>query len=608
MHRTGRGLGIALSLFIAEAASLGADPNGFAPSPGARWHDSFAQTGRERVVVGDFNGDGRDDLLSCERGRIQAILASPTAPRFEGPVDWGESSIPDGAVIVAGDVDGDRFDDLVYFTKASVAGDEADDAWVLFADRRGFGARVRLYNWFCPGGEIPAVADVNGDGRADILSFVPGGDGAVWVGLSAGRAAISDVRKWTEGFLGEGELPLAADFNGDGRADIAAVVREADQAARGHVRVALAGDGAFGPKHRWSDRFCIGPELPFAGDVDGDGAADLLTFVRGQPDAARGPTDSAGDVYTALSEVAAGPAGRAFGPGTLRHPYFCVGRETPLVGDFDGDRKTDICTLVGPTVAANSPLRGDVRVARSTHGRSASWEVRLESVKVVSADESSGDDPYFVLIGYRVRANAPDSVQVWSTNLRGGPWPANLTAGATANLPAAAATLTIPNVEAWTANEIEGGRMPELVGMVLTCMESDGTSWEDMAGAVATAEGHVRFTMQNLAREHRVRPESRWRDLKGWIAAAAGGLQAFAVHRPGSANLSDNDDTVGKMHFYYPAVDAGALSRLNLDAGIDFGTRTLTEQHWTLGGRPLIFSSDGSVWHLQMRMRRTDTP
>lgn len=585
---------------MAAGAARGANPNGFEPSPGARWHDSFATLGPVRVVVGDFNGDRRDDLVSFEGEHVWVLFASPTAPRFEGPVDWNQHPLPPGALPVAGDVDGDGTDDLVYFLRGSGAGDEADDAWALFTDRGGFNTRVRLHDRFCVGDEIPALADVDGDRKADLITFVPGGDGAVWVGLSAGRAPVTDVRPWIGGFLGPGQIPLVADFNGDRRADIAAVLRDTDPAARGHVRVALSREGGFAPPTTWHTHFCLGQEVPLTGDFDGDGASDLITFVRGRPDARLGPADPAGDVYTALASPLPDGRGWDFGEGTLRHAYFCVGEETPLTGDFDGDGKADICTLVGRTASSSSPLFGDVRVALSTHGRESKWEVSLEAVKTVRPTESGGDEPYFILTGFRVRANEPDSAQVWFSGFEAVPWPKDMGPGESVAFPEGACRLVFAGVGAPTVRDLSAGRAPEMIGWVVTAMEKDESSWEKMRGNADLSRRILLRLVMQATRDHPVRAATWARDLGEWFSA----LNAAPYHAKisGSAATLDDDDWVTMRIFVHPAFDMEGLRRFNSD----YGPSRLIERQWRLDADPLVMESPWSTWHVEMRLRRPD--
>ena len=51
---------------LEEAGYGSAAPSGFGPNPGTLWHRSFCQRG-EVCQVGDFNGDGRDDIVTFIR-------------------------------------------------------------------------------------------------------------------------------------------------------------------------------------------------------------------------------------------------------------------------------------------------------------------------------------------------------------------------------------------------------------------------------------------------------------------------------------------------------------------------------------------------------------
>ncbi len=612
--RCGWGL-VAALLWAGIEGVRASDPNDFTPSPGAKWHDSFCTGGREIVLTGDFNGDRRSDLVALSGQQVLVLFASADGTHFEGPVNWDHHPLPPGAIPVAGDVDGDGTDDLVYFLRGSGAGEAADDVVALFCGRSGFATRVKLHDRFCVGDEIPALGDVDGDGKADLITFAPGGDGGeTWVGLSRGRQPVEGTRVWGVKMLVPGAIPLVADFDGDHRADVATVVREARPDNRGEVFVSLSDGGRFGGMRPWHRHFCIGEEIPMAGDVDGDGRADLLTFVRGRPDAAKGDDDPAGDVYVALSGSDA--EGRpCFGPGVRRHTYFGVGQELPLVGDFTGDRKADIAALVRDTVSGTSPLFGDVFVARSSFGTLPNWQARIESLKVVTPEDHGGDEPYFVLLGCRVRANDPHSAQAWISGFSGDGWPEDVEAGQTVSIPEAKGSLPIPGVAAITRSDLAAGRLPEVVSLMIIAMESDNTSWANIVRRAQEVTVRAREGLAAATREHPVRPASRLADLKAWTQAAAEACDRFSAMNLWTVGPNDEDDAIGSELSFYLAADPEVLSLLSLDPEYA-GIQTPAERYWKLGRNPLrihaykglhqTIDAKRAHWELQFRLRRTD--
>ena len=131
------------------------------------------------------------------------------------------------------------------------------------------------------------VADVNGDGRADIIGF---GDENVLVSLgeSNGTFGSAIVAKDNEFTINQGgwdsfdKYPRqVADVNGDGRADIIGFGSD-------NVLVSLGeSNGTFGSAIVADDEFNLNQELltgfgeypRLIGDVNGDGRADIVEFA-----------------------------------------------------------------------------------------------------------------------------------------------------------------------------------------------------------------------------------------------------------------------------------------------------------------------------------------
>jgi hypothetical protein len=290
-------------------------------------------------VAGDFNGDGRDDIVTFTRGPAADVyVALSTGSGFSGTgVKWHDYFAAGAETPLVGDFNGDGKDDIATFTKGAAA-----DVYVALSTGHSFtGTGAKWHDYFAAGTETPLVGDFNGDNRDDIATFTRGAAADVYVALSTGSSFSGTGVKWHDYFAAGSETPAVGDFNGDNRDDIATFTR----GAAADVYVALSTGSSFsGTGVKWHDYFAAGSELASVGDVNGDNRDDIVTFTRG----------AAADVYVALSR------GSYFaGTGVKWHDYFAAGSEIPGVGDFTGDGRADVATFTRGAAA-------DVYVARST--------------------------------------------------------------------------------------------------------------------------------------------------------------------------------------------------------------------------------------------------
>lgn len=185
--------------------------------------------------------------------------------------------------IAHGDFDGDNRTDLSVFRPSN-------GIWYLLQSRLGFGFAI-----LGAAGDKPVAADYDGDGKYDVAIFSAG----VWTILHS----LDGTTRTVQFGLGS-DIPVPADYTGDGRDDIAVF--------RGGTWFIL--DSA--NNQRITVQFGQAGDIPVPADYDHDGRIDVAVFRAG--------------VWYLLKSTE-GFAAVQFG----------VASDIPVVGDFDGDGRAD---------------------------------------------------------------------------------------------------------------------------------------------------------------------------------------------------------------------------------------------------------------------------
>lgn len=234
----------------------------------------------------DVNGDGKADIVGFATDGVYVSLSS--GGKFTAPAKWlGQFSTGQGwksqntTPRFVADVNGDG--------RADVIGFATDGVYVATSTGTGFAPMAKVSDAFRGNGGFSdqdhfprMVADVDGDGVGDLVGFATNG---VWVALST-KTTFGPAENWGASFAAAAdkstnvEPRMIFDVNYDGKGDLITVRNDG-------IFVALSNGKSFGSPARWYDRMTMQgggwkdqDTFPrFAGDFDGDGYADMIGFA-----------------------------------------------------------------------------------------------------------------------------------------------------------------------------------------------------------------------------------------------------------------------------------------------------------------------------------------
>jgi hypothetical protein len=453
--------------YLYLGAANGLTANAAWTDEGETFGDRF---GFSVATAGDVNGDGFSDVIigafggAGFNGKAYLYLGGqPTASGLGTDPSWSAQGVAEWfgySVATAGDVNGDGYSDVIIGGYAAENYNGRAHLYLGEPSVNGMGGlaatpswtQTGIAEWF--GYSVAAAGDVNGDGYSDVIVGAPanaGTAGKAYLYLGENSSfGLATIPSWTDvgGIAGDEfgrSVATAGDVNGDGYSDVI-VGAFGNAGNKGEVYVYLGGQptpSGLEATPSWAEAGEVagdnfGISVATAGDVNGDGYADVMIGANGNDEA--GTEAGKAYVYLGGAPTASGLPVSPSWTDVGEAAEIQFGFSVATAGDVNGDGYSD--AIVGawrfdpwfiPEGFKTSRGKAYVYLGSSVNSLNTmdSWTGTGEATgdgfgnSVATAGDVNGDGYLDVIVGAPADGSSPGKAYLY----RGGqPTPSGLAA------------------------------------------------------------------------------------------------------------------------------------------------------------------------------------